>query len=363
MKGKLFFDIRNIARIIFAILAIWICIRFSKECARGILDGILFCIEVTVPSLFFFMTASAYLVKSGAARALTKPLDRISRFLFRLPYPALTAILTALVGGYPTGARCAAMLCEEGELSREQAEKTAIIAVGAGPGFILSFIGSALLGSPPAGAILLAAQIIGTLMTGIIAGRMIKCGDAQPNPTKTTSKNNLIIESVTDASKAVFAMCSMIVLCSAVTQIVAAISSYKALTDICTALLEITAGCAAMCGHYPMALIAFFTGFGGISVHLQIYAAMGDIPLRKGLFFLYRILQGIITSAAAYILLLVFPVEFRVFNSVDLPLTAANYATIAGSAALILCCLCFLGSVRNIRQHRMISGTAITNRR
>lgn len=352
MKEKTFFDYRNITKIVSAVLGIWLCLRFSKECARGILNGILFCIEVTVPSLFMFMTMAAYLVKSGAARMITKPLDKLSRILFRLPYPALAAFLTAVLGGYPIGARCAAMLYEEGELSAAQAEKAAMIAVSAGPGFIISFIGTALLGSPPAGIILLAAQITGTLITGIIIGHTMKCDDAQTKSSGTSSKGNLLISSVTDASKAVFAMCSMIVLCSAVTEVIGAVSPDRTLTDICTALMEITSGCACMCGHYPLAVIAFFVGFGGLAVHLQIFAAMGDITLRKGLFFLYRISQGIITSGVTYILLLVFPVEFRVFNSADLPLTAAKYASIAGSAALILCCLCLLGSLSRITNRR-----------
>ena len=283
MKRKKLFCIRKILQLLFAVLAIIICLRYGTECSRGILNGILFCIEILVPSLFLLMTIAAYLVKSGIAETVAKPLNGISKALFRLPYPSLAVILLALVGGYPVGARCAAMMTERGMLSEKQAQKTAMIAVCAGPGFLVNFIGRALLGSPEAGILLLTA-----------------------------------------------------------------VSPDRGLTAILSAVLEITSGCAVLCGQYPLALIAFFIGFGGISVHLQIFAAADSLKLNVWLFFLYRIIQGIIASAAAYTLLLIFPIEVRVFNSAELPLTVAKSATLIGSSALVICSMLFSASVTKL---------------
>lgn len=348
MKRKKLFCIRKILQLLFAVLAIIICLRYGTECSRGILNGILFCVEVLVPSLFLLMTIAAYLVKSGIAEAVAKPLNGVSKALFRLPYPSLAVILLALVGGYPVGARCAAIMTERGTLSEKQAQKTALIAVCAGPGFLINFIGRALLGSPEAGILLLITEVLATIVTGMIIGRAVKSEITPPAESIQKTNAHLLTASVADASRSTFHMCAMVVLCSAMIEVLTAVSPDRGLTAILSSVMEITSGCAVLCGQYPLALIAFFIGFGGISVHLQIFAATGSIKIKPLLFFLYRIIQGIIASVATYTLLLIFPIEVKVFNSADLPLTVAKSATLIGSAALVICSLFFSASVSKL---------------
>lgn len=352
MKVKELFDFRKIASLSAAVAGIMIAVVFSKECSRGILSGIMFCVQALVPSLFFFMAVSAFTVKSGAALIVSRPLGKVTRALFGLPYPSMAVILLSVIGGYPVGARAAAMMYEDGHLSAEQARKTVYTAVCAGPGFLLNFVGTALLGSKDAGILLLTAQLVSLTVTGIIIGKAIKCDVDAKRGANSCNSPNLLISSVNDASKATFAMCAMVIVCSAAIEVIAAISPDKTVTDICAALTEITTGCGMLCGRYPLALIAFFIGFGGISVHLQIYASLGKLTINKKLFFLFRIIQGIITSAATYILLMVFPLEVSVFNSTDSTLTAAKSATLAGSAALILCSLIFMATINKLTVRR-----------
>ncbi len=327
MNLRKYFDYRKIITLLTAVLGLTICLRYSAQCADGIRKGLLFCVEALVPSLFLFMALSSYLVKSGFAELLTKPFGRLSRVLFGISPVGLSVILLSLIGGYPVGARCAAMLYEQKKIGEKEAEKLVMIAVCAGPGFLLSFIGNALLGNAAAGRLLLYSELIGTVVTGVIIGRAMRVQPSKRRrPTFETPAPNLLVTCVTEASRATFYMCAMVVLCAALIEVIAA---------------------RRMCGRYPLQQIAFFIGFGGISVHLQIYAGAGDLPLRKGLFFLYRILQGIITAALTYILLMIFPVEQSVFSTVDVPLTLSRSATLFGSGALILSSLCFLGSIHH----------------
>ena len=359
MKRKKLFCIRNIIQLSTAVFGVFLCLKYGEDCTQGVKNGILFCIEVLVPSLFLFMALSSYLVRSGAGETITKPFGKISSFLFRLPSEAFAAVILSMIGGYPVGAKVAAMLYERGRLSESEAQKTACIAVCAGPGFLMNYVGRALLGSVKAGAILLAAQIIGMLFTGFLIGRAVKTEayHARRDIDVPTGKN-LLTTAVADASRAVCQLCGMVVICSAMIEVIATVSTSEALTDIASAAVEITAGCSRMCGSYPLYLIAFFIGFGGISVHLQIFAGIEKINLNKGLFFLCRIIQGIITAAAAYILFMIFPVEQSVFNSTDAPLSLAKSATFAGSAALVLSSLCFTGSIHKAVHDRLSGGAS-----
>lgn len=337
------------------ILGCYGCLRYTEACAEGIRKGILFCIEVLVPSLFVFMALSSAVIRSGIADSVTRPFDKLSRVLFRLPSSGVAVILLSMLGGYPVGARCAAALYEQGTISRSEAEKTACIAVCAGPGFLLNYVGIALLNSRQAGIALLVSEIAGILLTGILIGKVMR---SKPLPFKQTLRSvkidNLLLNAVTDASRATFRMCGMVVVCMAMITVIDEISPDRTVTDIAAACIEVTEGCHRMCGVYPLYLIAFFIGFGGISVHLQIYAGLGDLRLNKGLFFLYRIIQGIITAGAAYLYLMIFPIEQEVFRTTDVPLTLSKSATLAGSAALVLSSFCFIGSIRRRRRDKVI---------
>ena len=127
MKVIKLFQIRKIIVLFLITAGCYLCLRYTQECAEGIKKGILFCIEVLVPSLYAFMTLSSAVIRSGVAVSLTKPFCKISRFLFRLPPSGLAVILLSILGGYPVGARCSAMLFEQGSISRSEAENAANI--------------------------------------------------------------------------------------------------------------------------------------------------------------------------------------------------------------------------------------------
>ena len=316
---------------------------YSDACAEGIRSGIAFCTGVLVPSLFLFMVLTAYLIKSGASSMIAKPFGWLGK-LMGLPKEATAAVLLSMIGGYPIGAGCVALLRGQGQLSDSEAQKTACIAVAAGPGFLINYVGNALLHSVSAGNILLLAQIAAVILTGIVVGRTVKCSPPAHRKRLAAGGAGAFVASVKSAADATFNMCAMVVLFSAVIEVIATVAD-SGTADILSAFLEITTGCNRLSARMPLYLTAFFVGFGGISVHCQIFACLGDVPLNKALFFLFRIIEGIFAMGTAYIFLMITPMQETVFSSSDVPLSAARSATYAGSGALILAALCFIGSV------------------
>lgn len=348
LKAKELFYNRNIIiKTGVALGGIYTAIRYSDECYRGMEKGIGFCLEILIPSLFFFMVIASYLVQSGICEALCRPLRGISEKLFRLPYEATAVIILSVVGGYPVGASCAATMAKEGRLSASQAAKLAYIAVAAGPGFLINYVGSALLNRPEAGYVLLGAQIVAVLLTGVIVGHTVKSAPLPFSPPKQVNSGNLLVSAVQNASRAAFGMCAMVVIFCALCEAADTVIPSKEVCDIASAMLEITNGCHRIAGKAPLYVTAFFVGFGGLSVHFQIFSILGSLPVKKRLFFLFRIIQGIIAALATYIYLMVMPITTTVFNSVDTTPTIGRYATLAGSAALVISSLLFIGSISN----------------
>ena len=351
MKGQKLFRYRKIIfRLTVAALGVFLALRYAEECRSGVENGIKLCIEVLIPSLFFFMTVAAYLVQSGVADRLCRPLGRVSHLLFRLPASSLAIILLSLLGGYPVGAACSAMMHRDRRLSPSEAAKTVYVAVAAGPGFLVNYIGDALLGNVHAGWALLTAQVLAVLLTGVLVGHTVKSVPLPRSPAPVTSPKNLLISAVQSASRAALGMCAMVLLFCALSEIIDAVIPNRSLCDIAAAIVEITNGVYRNADRLPLYITAFFIGFGGLSVHFQIFSVVGDIPLNKELFFCFRIIEGIFTAAAAYSYLMIVPVTTEVFSTAQTAPTAAQSATAAGSVALVLCAVVFIGSVTKNRR-------------
>lgn len=335
---------KAVLTLVLTFAAIYCAINFSQECSVGILNGLSFCITVLIPSLFIFMVIASYIANSKVSVILSKLLSRPTEKLLNLPGECSLALILSLLGGYPVGARCIAALYDNGSINKSQAQKLSMMAVCAGPGFVLNYIGDALLNNKKAGTVLLVSQIISFIVVAIIFGRGIKVKvDYVDNKTVTHSTG--IVDAVHSGCIATVNMCAMVIVFSAVISVCdKVLYSYPILCDAVCGLLEVTTACNRMCTRYPLYVISFLTGFGGISVHFQIFSALKSIDINKGLFFLFRILQGIIASAVTYILLILFPVTSEVFSTVkEVQGTVAS--SVWGCIALILTAVCFLNSI------------------
>lgn len=349
MKKQRLFEYRKIILLVFAVvLAVFCVIYFSKECSNGIKNGISFCIEVLLPSLFLFMVISSYIVESGVADLLEVPFSKITNFLFRLPGCCIGAIVLSIIGGYPVGAKCTSSLFENKMITQNQAKKLSLFAVGAGPGFLINYVGFALLNNKNAGNILLISQSVSVILCGVIAGHTVKSEDYSNTAIKKapTENSNAFVNSVRSACSQSALMCSMVVVFSAVIEIVKTVfKGNEKFCDIITGILEITTGCNIMCGKYSLTFIAFMIGFSGICVHFQVFSILKEIKMNKLLFFFFRIISGIITALTTYILLMLMPQSIEVFSSTTAKPAVSTSTTVWGSVSLLLSGLCFLGSI------------------
>lgn len=325
---------------------------FTKECSKGALSGIYFCAEVLVPSIFPFMVISVFVVKSGISAMLGRYLDGVTRASFGLSGKCGTVILLSVIGGYPVGARGLMQLYEHGELDKNSARKAAYFAVGAGPGFLLSFVGVRLLNSFEVGACILGAQVVSVIILGI-ANKYIFRENRVYNSNQETKKDycsltDAVVESTVSATYGILEMCGMVVAFSAVGNVIRSLIESDVARKYVDILLEVTAACNTLTKDRNVLLIAFSVGFAGLCVHFQIFQALKGIQINKVLFFLYRILQGLITALLTHVFIRVFGVTLPVFSSVqDTELSLSS--SVLGSGLLVLCGVCFLYSIKKNR--------------
>ncbi len=327
---------------------------FSESCSKGALNGISLCLNVLIPSLFPFMAASSFIVKSGLAQKFAKPMGKITKKLFGLSGSFAPVILLSVLGGYPVGAKGISELAKIGAVSQKEAQKASLFAVCAGPGFIINFVGASLYGSKTIGAIILCSQIISVILLGII----INFFDKRKNenyfcnkpPAPSCSIGTAVVESALESTKGIISICAFVVLFSAYIEIIGQIISDKSAENMLCCLLEVCSAADGMSKNCTLEMTAFAIGFGGLCVHFQIYSALGKVNVNKLLFFCIRIIQGIITALLTHFGAMCFLGSTEVFSTSTVETSQFYGGTVISAAALIGVAVCFLYSIKSIKQ-------------
>ncbi len=319
-------------------------IIFSKEVSSGIYKGIYFCVEILIPSLFPFMVISTLSAKSNL-RFKGKIFNKTANILFGLSGETLFSVILGIFGGYPVGARSIGALYKQGKISLNEAEKASYIALGAGPGFLITFVGIKLLNNIEIGIILLISQICSVFLLGILNKFIFRKKDNnsfKEDNYAVKHSGNIFIESVTDAVYSAMEMCAIVCVFSAFLSV---IEKYIH-SDYVSVFTEVTTACNKLSPGANLPAIAFAVGFGGLCVHFQVFQALGNIKINKLLYFLYRIMQGVITSVITTVLIKIFDITIPVFSSVKGGFSLGLSTSVTGSCLLVLTGICFIFSIQ-----------------
>lgn len=269
------------------IFALLFCVLFAAlllirptEASAAVADGLHLCARSVVPSLFPFLTVTAFLLQLGLDRCIRPLLAPLMRPLFRMRGECAAPLLVGFLGGYPTGARASAQLYAQGVLSRAEAERLLGFCNNCGPGFLVGFVGAGVLGSVRAGAALLAVHIVSALLTGVILCRAAG-GEGLPVlpcnlPGKPISVAKALTESVSGAVAATLSICAYVVLF----RTGAAVTGAR-LPAVLLGSVEMVGGLAALpADGTAFVAAAAITAWGGVSVHCQTMSVTGELSLK-----------------------------------------------------------------------------------
>ncbi len=277
-------------------------IRFPKEVARAVQDGLTLCTGTLLPTLFPFLILSIFLVRSGLLSPLSKTLERVMKPVFHLPGACASAFLLGLLGGYPTGAKTAISLYKEGLCSRQEAEHTLSFCNNCGPGFLLGSVGFGMFGQGRYGAMLLAIHATAAVMTGILLSTPHHHGLHSHESSASAiscSPASDFVHSVTEAMRAFIDLSAFVLCFSAILCVVQNWNGFPLLaawmpfsdennSALLLGLLEMTNGALRVTGGSQterLILVSALTGWGGLSVHCQVLSLIQDTDLSPKLYF------------------------------------------------------------------------------
>ncbi len=323
---------------------------FPAQAAQGVKSGLELCLSMVIPSLFPLMFSSLLLMRTGIAGRLSRLFAKPVSFLFGLPESACFAVFTAMCGGYPAGAAAVRELYGSGAINAKQAERLSYFAVSAGPAFVLGTVGAGIYKSPAIGALLLSVLCLSVIAVGAIISMGAERKYTKINIKVEKHSGNAFVTSAGDAAKTLLSVCVFVVLFAYLLSLIQGMGADKPAEKLLEFLgfsestaqamlpiiLEVCGGCVAA-SRAGLPLVAFALGFGGLSVHFQIFSVLGDIPVNKVKFILIRLSQGMICALLTYIAIPLIPEKAVETLSVNTQTNAMP--TASGSVCLVIMCL------------------------
>lgn len=341
--------IKNIVSLII-VSAIGVClIIYPKNTADGIKNGFFLLGNNLIPALFPFMVLSSYLSESSVAEFISKLFEKPFNILFRTSgYGVISFILGAL-GGYPVGAKTVCEFYKSEKISQNDANRLLYWCINPSPAFLVTAVGTFMLGNTKSGFILYFSCIFSSLTIGFFS-RFLSNDEIRPIKNQTSkSKESLFVKSVSKGSEGMLAICGWVLTFCVLASLCDAINLPYSVSYIIKSVGEVTTGCKnAVASGLSLPIIAGISGFGGFAVICQCasysFTCKTEIKYLICSRFINSALSGIYCSA----LLKIFPqcenVSVVIGNGTT---TFTLYHSISASIILIIMCALLILEVDN----------------
>ena len=297
----------------------------SGAAAEGCRRALAVCARLIVPSLFPFFVLSSYCTALGLPGVLGRLLVPAAMRVYGVSGPGASALLIGLTGGYPAGAAYIAGMEKSGAVSTAEAERLLAFCNNSGPAFLVGAVGVGVFHSAAAGLLLYAVHVAAALLTGLFFRRRARFDELPPVFLDTIEPAAALTEAVRRSVAAILNVCGFVVCFSVLLSV---LDSRGALTLLCgflaerfgwalpvsrallTGFFELGGGVAAMEGLAlsppTLALAAFLTGWGGLSVYFQTLSVLSECKAKGALHLTGRLLCASISAVLAYLAGLLF---------------------------------------------------------
>lgn len=281
---------------------------FTEEFKAGFSDGLRKCSEIVIPSLFPFLIAASLAGSGELPPKISRFVSPITNYFFGLPAESIFAVMLGQLGGYLSGAKSAQSLCSSGRISQSQAEKLMFFCINPGIGFSINAVGSIMLSSRNSGRFIFASICISGIICGVIS-RFLPCKPyfAKKSDTSFPPFSEAVVNSVSSGTFSLLTACAFICLFSGVVSVIEKYVSSESIKLACICLLEITNGCFYASDELSLPFLSAICAFGGLCVHMQIFAVVDNFRIRLSLFYLFRILHSVLAFFICGLLLRMFP--------------------------------------------------------
>ena len=291
-----------------ALLMMLCLVLDAQDAVAAVKEGMLLLVRSIIPSLFPFMVVSEWIVRSGAGEGISRVAGKGLRSLLGIGEAAGCACLLGFLCGFPVGSRAAANYYRAGRLSDWEFSRVVCVCNLPSTAFLVSAVGVCLFGSARVGWSLVVISLGAALVTGVLFRFLLPRGTiraldtASPLPETSATGEGTLAASISAAAGNMLGICATVLLFCALTGVVSRFCRLlgvgRGFQVVMMGLLELSGGvCGAAGLSLPLlspVLCAAFVGWGGLSVHCQIFSVCRGCPFPRGWFWLSRALQALL---------------------------------------------------------------------
>lgn len=302
-------------------------IMYSGQAADSCREGLRLCFTVLIPSLYPFFVLSCAISRLGLPTKLGSLLAPAAGRLYGISGAGASALAVGLLGGYPGGAAYIAEMRRSGVITVSEGERLIAFCNNSGPGFIIGAVGCGIFHSARVGVMIYMCHVTAACICGLFfrssgGGH----GYEQPCFIDTAAPDTVLPDCIRQATENILTVCGFAVFFTTVAGLLDAGGLLSGLCGrmaeytgaelhfvraVLTGLLELGSGVGVMRGMSltppSVALAAFLTGFGGLSVYFQTKAILHGSNIKGALHFAGRLtvasLSALLAGTATAVLL------------------------------------------------------------
>lgn len=305
----------------FGIFSLFLTVRNSEAAIGFVSDGLRLCAGTVIPSLFPFLVVSELLVLSGTGEAIGQILSGPFRKVFGVSGLGFTVFFLGSLCGFPVGARTAISYYDRGLLGKKETERLLTFTNNPSSAFLVSAVGVSLFGSQLFGAILFGVTLLSAMLVGFFGKFFLPPDPVTHIPvhpahnTRIRTGVSVFTDAVTNAADSMLRVCSYVIFFTALTGtlklFLMTIHASDLISAALTGVFELTTGVGAAAAltqrQIGAVLAAFFAGWSGLSVHMQILSITDGRGLCYRPYFLAKFIQGMIAGGLMWGILKLFP--------------------------------------------------------
>lgn len=285
-----------------------------KVCLAAAKDALSLCVCAVIPSLFPFFVCSEMMVKNGFAEKLSRPLAFLVRPLFNVPGCGAFAFAVGVLSGCPVGASVVSSLLSSGSCNKTEAQRMLCFCNNSGPLFVIGSVAVGMFGFEEVGKILYASHVISAAVLGFFMS-FYKRNDKSAPSLRLCRKGEGISfpEAVSVSVNRVLGVCGFVVFFAVTTAVlrhsgmVETLLSRFGASEIVYGMVEMTNGISLMAKGAVtvpcLSAVSFVLGFGGVSVIMQVGAAVSGSGLSLKIFAAAKLFQGAVSALVTFLLL------------------------------------------------------------
>lgn len=303
-------------------------VLMPELCMGAATRGIELCISVVVPSLFPFFICSKILIKNGFAQSVSKPLHFVMRPLFNVPGCGAFAFVVGILSGCPVGAKTVMDMYAGNMCTRTEAQRMLCFCNNSGPLFIMGSVAIGMLGFEEFGTILYVSHIMSAIIIGILMSLYKRREILSNIPNCVAEKtHDILSKSVSESVSLTGYVCGFVIFFAVAVEILKqsgmvdiiarGFDDQNIVAGLIYGMCEMTNGISALSSlritSALLCAISFVTGFGGLSIILQVYGIIKKYNFSILIFSAAKLLQGVVSSFITYLLLTYSNITLPVF--------------------------------------------------